>query len=267
MTYDKYQDKYHLKTSAHFDRTAFVSDFQYDFLAMSNNYRTAVYINDSWTIEEMDDLVTAAKIKFDAIFKGTLVLPEAVQKFWGYIFATIIVKFRNHHIPDYAEQKRRRKEEEKEKRKAYDWNRYGDFKFNVKFDYGDPTGDWGGTNTDRSSSFDYDSFQEFLKNFSKIFGDQRKNSDWFSQKNERQYYWYNPYGEQRQQKKSSTIPSGSTIEEDLLLLGLTRNTLTIVNLKKQYRVKSLECHPDSGGSQAAFVRLTQAKEHLEQYAR
>lgn len=57
-------------------------------------------------------------------------------------------------------------------------------------------------------------------------------------------------------------PSPSKLQQSLALLGL-RLPIDGVLLKRTYRQRSLQAHPDTGGSHEAFLHINQAYEYLK----
>lgn len=228
MTYTKYQEKYRLNETSHFDHKAFVADFEQDVILMSDGY-THQYVG--WTVDTMDDFVSGIKKKFNSIFHDTKVPAQAQSKLWGFIFATVVSKFRDREYPEYKENKQRQKYWNDPF--AGMWNRQGSGGFDTKRPF-------------ENYNFD-DLFRRFRES---MFGEQFRNSQ--------KSYW-NSFGR-------SSFSSPSIDSNDLQLLDITRENLTVEVLKKQFRIKAMECHPDhDGGDQARFVKIAEAKDRLEAY--
>lgn len=59
-------------------------------------------------------------------------------------------------------------------------------------------------------------------------------------------------------------PIPSKLQQSLELLGL-RLPIDELALKRAYRQRSLQAHPDAGGTHVAFLALSEAYEHVKQH--
>jgi hypothetical protein len=82
----EYIKKYNLFEQSHFDRDGFVQDFKADIESYIQNQGGMKITPAKW-----ENLVTDFNNKLKNIFNGSKVPVEATDKFWGFIFATVII--------------------------------------------------------------------------------------------------------------------------------------------------------------------------------
>ena len=113
----EYKKKYNLLETDKFNHKEFMGDFTEDFNKMK-------YVKAS--VSQIDTLFSQIKDKFDHIFLETKVGDEAHKKLWSFIFATVLVPYRDEVCPEYKEEKEKRKGR-KNSYYGFGWNFFDSF--------------------------------------------------------------------------------------------------------------------------------------------
>jgi flagellar biosynthesis GTPase FlhF len=109
--------------------------------------------------------------------------------------------------------------------------------------------------------------QEAWEQFQREHGNRQQNSQQEKQKQRDQDWEHTQQRQQEEQTQQerqsrSRFTTSLTVVEALEELGLAPltpiSTLTEKQIKAAFRVKALKAHPDTGGSNQAFIRLNQA---------
>lgn len=115
MKPNEYINKYDLKNRASYlDRNEFVTDLASDFVSMLQYHQAS----GNWNYAKFQVCVTDIRAKFDSVWRKSN-HPGITEKFWGYFFATVVVKYRDSMFGDFLRQRKEQYEEKKREQREY----------------------------------------------------------------------------------------------------------------------------------------------------
>jgi len=254
MKPNDYVRKYKLNESDKFYHNDFIADFTFDFISLVEWFKQ----KSAWQHPHFLECVKQTRSKWDSINNKTA--GELPEKLWNYFYATVIVKSEEDLFPEIAEKKIEILRMNIEKLCQFlqdrgilvsDYQAYG---MDRKWDQVDAKNNpiltfaFGVYERRIHKKMEQDEVER-QKEAEKMWGEwqerRKKSADWFN------FLFANI--------RMSNIPKA-----EFQLLGLTESA-TEDDIKTNYRKLSMVHHPDKGGSQEMFIKISDAKNKCMSY--